>query len=210
MEEFIRQAIWFVPPFLLAISFHESAHAYVAYRLGDPTARDLGRVTLNPLPHIDIFGFIALFLVHFGWAKPVPVNPYNLKNPIRDNLWISLAGPVSNLILAIISALVFRALLPFTAANPTGEFILTMLQLSVALNIVLMVFNLIPLPPLDGFHVLEGLVSTETYVRLQKLRQFGPMLLLAVVLFGGRFLGAIFSPVVQILGGFLLGMPLGW
>ena len=214
MENFIRQAIWFVPPFLLAISFHESAHAYVAYRLGDPTARDLGRVTLNPIPHIDPFGFLMLFLVHFGWAKPVPINPYNLKNPIKDNLWISLAGPASNLILAVISAIFFRGLAPFLMGGTTGEFFLTMIQLSVTLNLVLMVFNLFPIPPLDGFHILEGLVSTENYVRLQALHQFGPMILMGIIMIGFitgfNLFGALFGPIVRVLGGLLLGMPVGW
>lgn len=214
MDNFIRQAIWFVPPFLLAISFHESAHAYVAYKFGDPTAKDLGRITLNPLPHIDIFGFIVLFIAHFGWAKPVPVNPYNLKNPIKDNLWIALAGPASNLILAIVSAVIFRLAGPFLFGTNAGMFFLQMLQLSVALNIVLMVFNLFPIPPLDGFHVLEGLVSTEMYVRLQTVNQFGPMILIGLILIG-NFTGVsifsiVFEPVVRILGGFLLGRQIGW
>jgi Zn-dependent protease len=214
MDNFINQAILFLPPFLLAISFHESAHAYVAYRFGDPTARDLGRITLNPLPHIDIFGLIALFVAHIGWAKPVPINPYNLKNPIKDNIWISIAGPVSNLILAIISAIVFRLLAPFIAESMTGIFFLRMIMMSVSLNIVLMVFNLFPLPPLDGFHILEGLVSTDMYVKLQQLQQMGPMLLLGLILLANftRFniFSIIFDPIVRILGGFLLGIPLGW
>ncbi len=214
MENFIRQAIWFLPPFLLAISFHESAHAYVANRFGDPTAKDLGRITLNPLPHIDPFGLLMLFLVHFGWAKPVPINPYNLKNPIKDNLWIALAGPASNLILAVISAIVFRAAFPFLIGSGPGEFFLTMVQFSVTLNLVLMVFNLFPIPPLDGFHILEGLVSTETYVKLQRLNQVGPFLLMGIILIGSftgvSIFGAIFGPIVRVLGGFLLGMPVGW
>jgi Zn-dependent protease len=194
---------------LLAISFHESAHAYVAYRLGDPTARDLGRVTLNPIPHIDIIGLIAILVSSFGWAKPVPVNPYNLKNPIKDNLWISLAGPVSNLILAIISGIVFRFALAPLASSEGGYYILTLIQSSVILNIILMVFNLIPIPPLDGFHVLEALVSTDMYIQLQRIQQFGPFLLLALVFFGGGIISAIISPFIRILGGFLLGSPMG-
>jgi Zn-dependent protease len=214
MDNFINQAILFLPPFLLAISFHESAHAYVAYRFGDPTARDLGRITLNPLPHIDIFGLIALFVAHIGWAKPVPINPYNLKNPIKDNLWISLAGPVSNLILATISAIVFRLLAPFVAESMAGLFFLRMILMSVSLNIVLMIFNLFPLPPLDGFHILEGLVSTDMYIKLQQLQQAGPMILLGLILLANftRFniFSIIFNPMVRTLGGFLVGMPLGW
>jgi Zn-dependent protease len=214
MQNFIQQAILFVPPFLLAISFHESAHAYVAYRLGDPTARDMGRITLNPLPHIDLFGFIALFLVHFGWAKPVPVNSANLQNPIKDNLWISLAGPTSNLLLAIVSAVFFRMLAPFLAHSSGGLFVLQMIEISVILNIVLMVFNLFPLPPLDGFHILEGLVPYETYVRLQRFQAAGPMILLGLILLSSftdlNIFAIVFEPVVRILGGFLIGMPVGW
>jgi Zn-dependent protease len=214
MDNIINQAILFLPPFLLAISFHESAHAYVAYRFGDPTARDLGRITLNPLPHIDIFGLIALFVAHIGWAKPVPINPYNLKNPIKDNVWISLAGPVSNLILAMISAIAFRLLAPFIAESMAGLFFLRMILMSVSLNIVLMIFNLFPLPPLDGFHILEGLVSTEMYIKLQQLQQAGPMILLGLILLANftRFniFSIIFNPIVRTLGGFLVGIPVGW
>ncbi len=212
MQDFIQQVILFVPPFLLAISVHESAHAYIAYRLGDPTAKDLGRVTLNPIPHIDPFGFIALFIVHFGWAKPVPVNPANLREPIRDGLWISLAGPASNFILAVLSAAVFRMLIPFLIYSDVGIFVLAMIKFSVRLNIILMVFNLFPLPPLDGFHILEGLVSYETYLKLQQLQSMGPMLLLGLIFLssfsGLDIFGAIFTPVVRILGGFLIGMPI--
>ncbi len=210
MEHIIERIIYFLPPLLLALSFHESAHAYIAFRLGDPTARDLGRVTLNPLPHIDIFGLIAIMFFPIGWAKPVPVNPYNLKNPIRDNLWISLAGPASNLILAFISGVVFRLLYNPLASSAGGAYFLTLIQSSVILNIILMVFNLLPIPPLDGFHILEGMVSTETYVKLQRIQQFGPLLLLALVLFGGGILGAILGPVIRVLGGFLIGRPIGF
>jgi Zn-dependent protease len=155
MNDFILKAIFFLPPFLLAISMHESAHAYVAYRFGDPTAKNLGRITLNPIPHIDIFGLIAIFLVHFGWAKPVPVDPNNLRNPVKDNLWIALAGPASNLVLAIIFGIIYRILSPVLSGSDAGTFILMMIRFSVTLNIVLMVFNLFPIPPLDGFRQLH-------------------------------------------------------
>ncbi len=214
MEQFIANAVFFLPPFLLAISFHESAHAYVANRLGDPTAKDLGRITLNPIHHIDIMGLIVLFVAHFGWAKPVPVNPYNLKHPRKDNLWISLAGPASNLILAFISAVVYRLFFPLLMTSQLGAFLLTMIELSVSLNIVLMVFNLFPLPPLDGFHILEGLVSTETYIELQKLQTVGPMILLGIIMISSltkfNIFAIIFGPIVSILGGLLLGRPIGW
>jgi Zn-dependent protease len=212
MDKFILNAVMFLPPFLLAISFHESAHAYVANRFGDSTAKDLGRITLNPLPHIDILGLFMLLVVHFGWAKPVPINPYNLKDPIKDNLWISLAGPAANLILATISAIVFRILFPFIGMSNAGMFIIQMIILSVSLNLVLMVFNLFPIPPLDGFHILEGLVSTDMYIKLQQFQKYGPFILLGLMLIGrsGNVFGFIFGPVVSTLGGFLLGIPIGW
>ena len=99
------------PPLLLALTLHEYAHGYVAYRLGDPTARDAGRLTLNPLSHLDPIGTIAFFFIKFGWAKPVPVNPYYFKNPRQDMLWVALAGPVTNLLLAVASALLLKAMI---------------------------------------------------------------------------------------------------
>jgi Zn-dependent protease len=214
MNDFLLKAILFLPPFLLAISMHESAHGYVAYRFGDPTAKNLGRITLNPIPHIDIFGLIAIFLVHFGWAKPVPVNPDNLKNPIKDNLWIALAGPASNLVLAIIFGIIYRILAPVLSGADGGTFILMMIRFSVTLNIVLMVFNLFPIPPLDGFHILEGIVPYETYLKLQQVRRTGPMILFGLIILGSftglRIFSIIFSPFVKIIGGLLLGEPVGW
>ena len=198
MSDFLFKAIFFLPPFLLAISMHESAHGYVANRLGDPTAKNLGRITLNPIPHIDLFGLLAIFIVHFGWAKPVPVNLGNLKNPRKDNVWIALAGPASNLALAVVSGVVFRLLAPMLAGSEAGIFFLMMIQFSVTLNIVLMVFNLFPLPPLDGFHILEGIVSHDIYLLLQKLRSTGPMLLFGLIILGSftgiNILSIIFTP----------------
>jgi len=214
MDNFLLQAIFFLPPFLLAISMHESAHGYVAYRFGDPTAKNLGRITLNPIPHIDIFGLIAIFLVHFGWAKPVPINPDNLKNPIKDNLWISLAGPTSNLLLAIIFGIIFRLFSPILSGSDAGVIVLMMIRVSVTLNIVLMVFNLFPIPPLDGFHILEGIVPYEMYLSLQKIARTGPLILFGLIILGSfagfDIFGIIFSPFVKIIGGLLLGEPVGW
>jgi Zn-dependent protease len=212
-EHFIQRAILFLPPFLLAISLHESAHAYVAYRFGDSTAKDLGRITLNPIPHIDPIGLLMILTIGFGAAKPVPVNPYNLKNPIKDNLWIALAGPASNLVLAIVSAMVFRVVAPHLEATQAGIFIANMILTSVTLNIVLMVFNLFPIPPLDGFHILQGMVSTENYIRLERLRVYTPYVMIALMIsffMGFNIFAPIFGPIVSVLGGFLLGMPVGW
>jgi len=209
IEVFIQRAILLLPPFFLAISLHESAHAYVAYRFGDPTAKNLGRITLNPLHHIDIMGLIVLLIARFGWAKPVPVNPNNLKNPRKDNIWISLAGPASNFILAIISALFFHLLAAILPPTTIGVYTLEMVRLSVILNIILMVFNMLPLPPLDGYHILEGIVPHETYLKLQQYKHIGPTILLGLILMGWVFkfsvFSIIFSPFIRILGGLLLG-----
>jgi Zn-dependent protease len=208
IDRLIIRLLYYLPPLLLALSFHESAHAYMAYRFGDTTARDGGRISLNPIAHIDPLGLIAILFFPIGWAKPVMINPYNLKNPIKDNIWISLAGPASNLILAALFGIVFRfAYEPFSS-SVAGQYFIQLIQISVILNINLMVFNLIPIPPLDGFHILEGIVPTETYVKLQQIRQFGPLLLIVFVIFGGSILWAILGPIQRILGGFLLGVPI--
>ena len=212
-EHFIQRAILFLPPFLLAISVHESMHAYVAYRFGDTTARDLGRITLNPIPHIDIVGLIMILTIGFGAAKPVPINSYNLKNPVKDNLWIALAGPASNLVLAAISAFAYRLIASHLYNDPMGIYLSNMIYTSVTLNIVLMVFNLFPIPPLDGFHILLGMVSPSNYDKLQRLWKFTPIIMIALfasVIAGVDIFTPIFRPFVNVIGGFLLGMPVGW
>jgi Zn-dependent protease len=154
----LTQLIILAPPILLALAFHEYAHGWVADRLGDPTARQAGRLTMNPLVHLDLVGTIMIFIAHIGWAKPVPVNPYNLSNPKRDMVLVSLAGPVANLILALAFGLVFRTI-------SHG-------------------FNLIPIPPLDGSRILGGLLPTEMEREYRKLDRFGPMLVLVLVMGG--------------------------
>jgi Zn-dependent protease len=202
------------PAFLLAITVHECAHAWMANRMGDPTARDMGRLTLNPLPHLDLFGTIAMLVLGFGWAKPVMVNPYNLKNPRQDNLWISLAGPVSNLLSAFIIGMLFRVGEQFLGASHVGELFLLMLILAVRLNIILAIFNLLPIPPLDGFHVLEGLVSHEIYLKLQQFEKAGSMILLGLVLVSSfahiNIFGAIFNPFLAIFGTIFAGQNLAF
>lgn len=202
------------PAFLLAITVHEYAHAWMANRMGDPTAKDMGRLTLNPLPHLDLFGTIAMLVLGFGWAKPVMVNPYNLKNPRQDNLWISLAGPASNLLSALILGMLFRAGEQFLGLSHTGELILLMLLLAVRLNIILAVFNLLPIPPLDGFHVLEGLVPQTTYTKLQQFEKAGSMILLGLVLVSSfakvNIFGAIFNPFLALFGMIFAGQSLAF
>jgi Zn-dependent protease len=189
-NETIAKILLFVAPLLFSISFHEAAHAYMANKKGDPTAKDLGRLTLNPLAHIDIFGTIILpaLLIYFGgplfgYAKPVPVNPVNLKNYKNDNLMISLAGPISNLMLAIAFAISIKIASLISPVAVNGYFfgsenlfdqpIIAMLNMGILLNIGLMLFNLLPIPPLDGFHVLEGILPERYNDLLEKYNQVG-------------------------------------
>ena len=206
--------ILLAPPFLLAITVHEFSHGYVAYRLGDPTARDMGRLTFNPIAHIDLFGLIALVIIGFGWAKPVPVNPNNLADPRRDNLWISLAGPASNFISAFLFGLLFRILHPILPNSGISTIILGMVFFGVWINLILTIFNLLPIPPLDGFHILEGLVSTDTYIALQSFRRIGPMILLGLIVISS-FTGAgvfrmIFNPFLMVFGSLFTGQSLAF
>ncbi len=187
------------PPILLALTFHEYAHAYVAHRYGDDTAQRSGRLTLNPLRHLDPLGTIMIFLVHFGWAKPVPVNPYNLRNPKKDMLWISAAGPISNMLLALASGLLFR-LLSEIAATPgqdtvTGLLVI-MAFLSLKINLALAIFNILPIAPLDGSKILYGLLPPEFGKLIFTLERYGPFILIGLIIFG-RATG------VSILGGLI-------
>ncbi|MFH0877311.1 MAG: site-2 protease family protein [Candidatus Omnitrophota bacterium] len=172
--------------FFLAVVIHEFAHAFVAFRRGDQTAQRMGRLTLNPLAHIDPFGTIVLPLllivmrspVLFGYAKPVPVNFRNLKNPKQDMIWVGLAGPAANLILATLIAVTLRwELFPWGGFN---QILFKMLLL----NVVLAVFNLLPLPPLDGSRVLMGLLPVPMAMRYASLEPYGFMILFALLYIG--------------------------
>jgi len=202
--------------FLFAISIHESAHAWMASRCGDPTARMLGRITLNPLRHIDPVGTILLPAIALftgfpmiGWAKPTPVDPRNFKNPVRDDILTSVAGPASNFLVVIV-AVVLLGMLALT--SPSAHYVVhgmarnmildvngitplaLMLHQLMYINILLGIFNLIPIPPLDGSHVLRHFLSGGVLNLYDRVGMFGLMLLL---FFGGRYLWALISPVVN-------------
>ncbi len=176
MEQIIGQIIIWALPVLVAVVFHEVAHGWVAYRLGDPTAAQLGRLTLNPFAHVDLFGTILVPLMLivanspfvFGYAKPVPVNFNNLRNPKRDMIWVAVAGPATNLLLAAGFTVIWRLTAPLTGAQGVPyslsslvDFfapLVLMAQSGILINITLAVFNMLPLPPLDGGRVLVGLL----------------------------------------------------
>jgi Zn-dependent protease len=193
-----------IPPILFALCFHEFSHAYVAYRLGDPTAASLGRLTLNPLKHLDPVGTLLLFFAGFGWAKPVPVDPRRLSDPRRHMLWIAAAGPGSNLLLALASGILLRLGLPaFRAMSALGPQAADMLWFSVQINLVLAFFNLIPLRPLDGSTVLKGILPLDQATAWARVEHVGPVILLALIasgyLFGHSLLWTILDPPVRFL-----------
>ena len=209
MNDIILQVIILAPPILLALTVHEFAHGYVAYRFGDPTAKDQGRLTLNPLKHLDPLGTLAFFIIKIGWAKPVPVNPAYFRNPHKDMLWVALAGPAVNLVLAIISALSVK-LVWLIASNipysPMAEAILLplnqVLQASVWINLVLCIFNFIPIPPLDGSKILAGLLPPDLAVRYAKVERYGFIIIL-VLAFSG-LLSKMIMPVIAFARNILL------
>ncbi|MEK7159460.1 MAG: site-2 protease family protein [Patescibacteria group bacterium] len=202
-----------VPAILIAIVVHEFCHGLAAYLLGDNTAKDAGRLTLNPIPHIDLWGTIIIPLIMlvtsgaaFGWAKPVPFNPYNLKYQRFGPALVAMAGPFSNLIIAIISFIAFKALTPNLDQN-TNLLMIFLINLLV-LNLFLMIFNLIPIPPLDGSKVLFAIFADARYVNFRDLlERQGPIILLVLIVFD-NFLNLgifnfIFKAVFNLLNGIL-------
>jgi Zn-dependent protease len=190
-----------------SLSFHEAAHAWMADRLGDPTARRLGRLTLNPLAHIDwigtvLFPLIAIYsgLPLLGWAKPVPVSWENLRSPRRDFAIVAVAGPISNLILAVGAALVLNVLVAAGSGGPSVGIMLV--AQAVSLNVLLAVFNLIPVPPLDGGNVLAGLVPERAARAIDRVRPYGIVILYALILTG--LLGDIVLPIQRAIRGWLV------
>jgi len=209
MNNFITELIILAPPLLFALTFHEFAHGFIAYRLGDPTARDAGRLTLNPLKHLDPLGTIAFFFIKFGWAKPVPVNPSYFQNPKKDMLWVALAGPLTNLALAVISAILTKGIwllatiLPYSSAT---EAILvplnSMLIASVWINLVLCIFNFLPIPPLDGSRILMGLLPNNLALSYMRIERFG-FIIIIVLAFSG-VLSKVIVPVISFANSLLL------
>ena len=195
-EELIALLIALVPAFTI----HEFAHAWTAYRLGDSTAKDMGRLTLNPMKHLDVFGILLVLVVGFGWAKPVPVNPNNLRHGRRDMAVVAVAGPLSNLAMAAAMAVVWRL------ANPgqLPEFAVYALFTFVWLNIVLLFFNLLPIAPLDGFKVAVGLLPEQLASRLAQTAQWGMFVLIALMLMG-TITASLGLPSLDILGTLVIG-----
>lgn len=187
-SDFILRVVLLAPPILIALTIHELSHGVVALHFGDPTAKMAGRLTLNPLKHLDPAGTLVFFITAFlgsgfGWAKPVPVNPRYFKNPRKDMMWVSAAGPVANILCATACAVVLKGVVALGLHhNLAGAFVGQMLVYGVFINVILAFFNLIPLPPLDGSGVLAGLLSPKAaFTYQQKLSRYGFVILLALL-----------------------------
>ncbi len=191
------------PVFLFSLSFHEFFHAWSADRLGDPTARHMGRLTMNPLAHYDPIGTtLGMVFRTFGWAKPVPVNSAVFRWPKRDMMLTALAGPASNVLLAVVFGIAFKAVQPHvSAAHSPGSIavlIEKMAAYGVVLNLALALFNLIPIPPLDGHHILRGFLSFHAALRYDGMERYSVYLLIPVVMWGGRLVGPVIFLVLSL------------
>jgi Zn-dependent protease len=194
---------------IVAFTIHEFAHAYTAVQLGDDTPRQMGRLTLNPLAHLDPIGSLLLIIAGFGWAKPVPVNPYNLRNgPKMGMVLVAAAGPFSNFVMAALAAIPFRlGIVPDLGGG--GSIVPSLQDFLVSfiyINLVLMLFNLIPIPPLDGSKILRGFAPHDWDNVLSQLERFGPILLLLVVYAGGPIMGLLVGRPAQAIFYALVGV----
>jgi len=218
MQQFFYSASVWIIPVLISITFHEAAHGYVANLLGDDTAKKLGRVTLNPFKHIDRFGTVILPILLivikspfiFGWAKPVPVNFYRLRNPLSDMVFVALAGPVTNLIIAFVAASILSTMYNFGLLN--NPWLVHTLTNFLLINIVLAVFNMIPIPPLDGGRVAVGLLPKYFSYQLAKLERYG-LFIIIIALFilplVGKQIGISIMPIhwfIQSVSSFLINI----
>jgi len=196
--EHIDILIILLPTLVFSLCFHEFAHGFIAYKLGDHTALRQGRLTLNPLAHLDPMGSMMILFVGFGWAKPVPVNPVNFSNPRHDMMKVAFAGPASNLLLALAGGLFFRLI---TYANfSSNHGLIQAIYLFVSINIALAIFNLVPIAPLDGSQIFGNLISKTQPELAWKLQIYGPKILLAIIMIG---ILTPFSPLSMIITPFI-------
>lgn len=203
--DLILTKILMLPGIIIGLSFHEFAHAWVSDKLGDPTPRRQGRVTINPLAHIDWIGFLALLLVGFGWGKPVQIDPGYYKNRRRDEFLVSIAGVTMNLILAVIFSIPARAMVKAFSGAMASDLVYNiylMIFYIISINIVLMIFNLIPCPPLDGWGIITQIFRLDRYSWWYKVYQYGTWILLALIVFNVTDL--IITPLVSLILGVLL------
>lgn len=205
----LTRALLLAGPVLLAVTIHELAHGWVAFRLGDDTAQRAGRLSFNPLRHLDLVGTIVFFVTQMiGWAKPVPINPRRFRRPRQDMIWVSLAGPAANLALAVVFAQLYHLIgsLQFGPGSAGWLSFFKMLYLicylGTVINIGLAVFNLLPIPPLDGSHILEGLLPLELAIAYRRLAPYGFLILIGLIFLG--LAGKIIYPVITVIKALLL------
>jgi Zn-dependent protease len=204
----IFEILWSVPAVLIAITVHEYAHGFIAYYYGDPTAKLAGRLTLNPIAHLDPVGTLMLIIFRIGWAKPVPINYGNLRNPKKDMIKVSLAGPLSNILVAFLFAILYRLNnvflqnILFSNLSHLPDLMLTFirgwiifLQTGVLINLALALFNLLPIPPLDGQHILLGILPPQWAKQYAKINHTYGMIILLLLIFTG-FIGKVLFPIV--------------
>lgn len=181
----LERLIYVIPAIIIALTFHEYAHARIAYAFGDPTAKNEGRMTLNPLKHLDPIGTLLLIFAGFGWAKPVPVNPFYFQgNRKRKMLLVSLGGPAMNLLEAIVGAICFALIYNFAPYNNVTIYFLNFFFYFLQINVVLAVFNILPIPPLDGSKILGALLPDKCFKFILSIERYGFLILLVLVLFG--------------------------
>lgn len=181
-------------PALICIILHELSHGVVALRLGDTTAKEAGRLTLNPIKHIDVIGLVMMMLVGFGWAKPVPINPFRFKKPKRGMALTALAGPVTNLLIAVLFLFLFGALYPLRT-TAVGRTVVDIVDITAQLSISLAIFNLLPIPPMDGSKVFFAIASDELYFKAMRYERYGLLLILIL-----SWSGKLWGPLSRVIG----------
>lgn len=207
--DYIINKLLIIPGIIIGFSLHEYAHARVAVALGDDTPKYQGRVTLDPLAHMDVIGFILLLIAGFGWAKPVQINERNFKNPRRDDILVSLAGPLMNFIVAIIFLLIIKTIYMFQISFMNERILGILIQMlfyGVWINVVLMVFNLLPIPPLDGYHILGGILDLRSKGIYYQLYNKGMLILLILII--TDIIGKIISPPIFFIYNFITALIL--